>query len=57
MFLHLSLCTFSQNKALGLLNLNLSKFLAYHNWFLRHLQKRVDFFNSAIYSARTFFDF
>jgi hypothetical protein len=46
LFLHLSLFTYSQNKALGLLNPN-----------LRYLQKRVDFFNSAFYSARTFSDF
>jgi hypothetical protein len=56
LFLHLSLCTFSQNKALGLLNPNLLKFLGYPNWFLRYLQKRVDFFNSAFYNA-TFLDF
>jgi hypothetical protein len=43
LFLHLSFCTFSQNKALGLLNLNLLKFLGYHNRFLRYLQKHVDF--------------
>jgi hypothetical protein len=57
LFLHLSLFTFSQNKALGQLNPNLLKFLGYHNRFLRYLQKRVNFFNSAFYSARTFFDF
>jgi hypothetical protein len=56
LFLHLSLCTFSWNKALGLLNLNLLKFLEYHNRFLRYLQKHVDFFNSVFYSARNFFD-
>jgi hypothetical protein len=43
LFLHLSLCPFSQNKALGLLNLNLLKFLGYHNRFLRYLQKRLNF--------------
>jgi hypothetical protein len=57
LFLHLSLCTFSQNKALGMLNPNLLKFLGYHNRFLRYLQKRVNFFNSAFYSARTFLNF
>jgi hypothetical protein len=57
LFLHLSLCIVSQNKALGLLNPNLLKFLGYHNRFLRYLQKHADFFNSAFYSARTFFDF
>jgi hypothetical protein len=57
LFLHLSLCPFSQNRALGLLNPNLLKFLGYHNRFLRYLQKRLDFFNSAFYSARTFLNF
>jgi hypothetical protein len=57
LFLHLSLCNFSQNKALGLLNPNLLKFLGYHNRFLRYLQTHVDFFNSAFYSVQTFFYF
>jgi hypothetical protein len=48
---------FLRNKALGLLNLNLFKFLGYHNRFLRYLQKHVDFFNSAFYSVRNFLDF
>jgi hypothetical protein len=52
LFLHLSLCT--HNKALGLLNPNLLKFLGYHNWFRGYLQKGVDFFNSVLYSAQTF---
>jgi hypothetical protein len=40
-----------------MLNSNLLKFLGYHNPFLRYQQKRVDLFNSAFYSAQTFFDF
>jgi hypothetical protein len=48
LFLHLFLCTLSQNKALVLLNPNLFKFLGYHNRFLRYLQKRIIFFNNAL---------
>jgi hypothetical protein len=56
LFWHLSLCTVFQKNALGLLNLNMLKFLGYHNRFLRYLQKRVDFFNSA-FIQQTFLNF
>jgi hypothetical protein len=40
-----------------MLNPNLLKFLGYHNWFMRYLQKPVDFLSSVFYRARTFFIF
>jgi hypothetical protein len=55
LFLHLSLCYFFLNNALGLLNPNLFKFLRYLYPILRYLKKSLFFSNSVFYSVRTLF--